>query len=360
MGAPENTQAILIAVTDPLLHPEAIHVAAATGRSYVDTVDPREFGRHLTKASAVLVDAKTSHMVNHSLRRERVFFLCPDSTPVDWRLALQAHAEQAFSLPAQAADLLTVLGREDRRTNDSQPKSRVIGLMGAVGGVGTSVFSAVLARRLAQCGPWSQHNTALVLIDADRLSGGLNLLFGMEDSKGVRWPDLSFRKGKVDACDVLAALPTNRENVRVLSTGRSKEDEFFTLRADDVYEAIKCLSQSGVDLIVDLHADEIAEKTVELLDYLFIIVPGEIRGVAAAAHLLSHYRQYQVPTSLVLRHRGWSGLEREEIEEILDQPVIAEFGTFSKLSKTIETRGLTDAMPKPAAVAADAVYAETE
>ena len=94
-------EAIVVAVEDPVLHPEAMHVAAATGRPVVETCVPAEVVRASRSASAVLVDAVTAAVFTHE-RRDRVFFLGLDPGPVDWRRAMECHAEHAFLLPAQA------------------------------------------------------------------------------------------------------------------------------------------------------------------------------------------------------------------------------------------------------------------
>ena len=103
-------EAIVVAVEDPVLHPEAMHVAAATGRPVVETCVPAEVVRASRSASAVLVDAATAAVFTHE-RRDRVFFLGLDPGPVDWRRAMECHAEHAFLLPAQAPELLAMLGR---------------------------------------------------------------------------------------------------------------------------------------------------------------------------------------------------------------------------------------------------------
>ena len=54
----------------------------------------------------------------------------------------------------------------------------VIGVMGAVGGVGASTLAAVLARKR------SAHNTT-VLIDGVPSSGGIDLLVGAEETLGA-------------------------------------------------------------------------------------------------------------------------------------------------------------------------------
>ena len=55
-----TTPTILVSVTDPVLHPEAINIAAATGMDIIDTSDPRDIVRHAPKAAAILVDTTTA------------------------------------------------------------------------------------------------------------------------------------------------------------------------------------------------------------------------------------------------------------------------------------------------------------
>ena len=176
-------EAIVVAVEDPVLHPEAMHVAAATGRPVVETCVPAEVGRASRSASAVLGDAATAAVFTHE-RRDRVFFLGLDPGPVDWRRAMECHAEHAFLLPAQAPELLAMLGRHNR----ARGTARTIGVMGVCGGAGTSVLAASIALTGAPA----------LLIDAVPY-GGADLLLGIENTPGARWQDLNLGDGFVGA-----------------------------------------------------------------------------------------------------------------------------------------------------------------
>ncbi|WIM73169.1 hypothetical protein QP028_06080 [Corynebacterium suedekumii] len=132
---------ILVAVGDPALHPEATHVAAATGYAVMDSADPREISRLHTRARAVLVDADIAAHVSTLARRPGVYFLAADPGPVDWQAALNCHAEHAYVLPAQAAELLTELGHADAApripdhpgSGGADHASTVIAVLGAAG-----------------------------------------------------------------------------------------------------------------------------------------------------------------------------------------------------------------------------------
>lgn len=354
MSTIHKTQAILVAVEDPTLHPEAMHIAAATGRPVVDTTAPGDIARHLPRVSAVLLDATIARQVSNDKRRDRVFLIGADPGPSDWKLAMQIHAEQALLLPAQTPELLTALGRDNAKlSNNKGVVGNVIGVLGAAGGVGVSTIAAAIARRRGL------HNRT-VLIDGVPASGGIDLLVGAEDRPGARWPDLGFTRGTVQAKDVLAALPTLEGNVSLLSAARSAVLDPFVLGADDVKAAIACLGDGDepVDVVVDLRAGEIAHEVVEVLDHLVLVVPAEVRAVAAAVSQCLELQRDQVSVSVVLRHRGWSGLDAAEVERIVGVSVIAEIGTIAKLSRSVEMHGLTGTLPRALVTVADAVAAE--
>ncbi|RKW23226.1 MAG: pilus assembly protein CpaE, partial [Corynebacterium sp.] len=95
-----TTPTILVSVTDPVLHPEAINIAAATGMDIIDTSDPRDIVRHAPKAAAILVDATTATHAGGIHPRGHLFLLHPEPGPVDWTLAVRIGAADAVILPA--------------------------------------------------------------------------------------------------------------------------------------------------------------------------------------------------------------------------------------------------------------------
>ena len=172
-----ETAPILIAVDDALLHPEATHLAAATGRPIIDSRGPDDLVRHYSRAFAVLIDVARAPDIDPLPPRSGVFLLRGDTD------ADAGADSDAFILPAQAADLLKALGRLARASKDEKhgaaaPQSRssagtVLSFVGAAGGVGTSTFAAAVARAASQ-------DADPVVVDAHRYSGGLDLLLGVE------------------------------------------------------------------------------------------------------------------------------------------------------------------------------------
>lgn len=353
VGAMNTTthQAILIAVEDPVLHPEAMHVAAATGRPVIETTNLMDISRHFHRASAVLIDASMGSQLSPGKRRDRVFLLDSDPGPSDWKTAMKIHAEQAMLLPAQAGELLSALGRDDKQLPVAS--GHVIGVAGVVGGTGASTFAAALAKRRAE-------SATTVLIDADPSSGGIDLLLGIEDVPGARWPDVGLRRGTVQAADVLKALPSTPDEVVVLSTARSNILDPFALSESDVSAAIDCFlsADRSVDVVVDLPHARVHPDIAERLSHLVLVIPAEVRAVAAARARYMELQQLHVSITCVLRHRGWSGLDVAEVEEILGADITAEIGSIQRLAKSVEMHGLTGSLPRVLSSACDAVLGE--
>ncbi|MCF4005752.1 hypothetical protein L1O03_00975 [Corynebacterium uropygiale] len=347
---------ILVAVTDPTLHPEAVHIAAATGRKVIDTTDPRDITRHLAKVDAVLVDEGPAAHVGSSRRRDRIYVVAPDPGPVPWQAVAAAHAERAFVLPAQATDLLAELGRSDgmvvssRRgpAREHREHGAVLAVTSCCGGAGTSTLAAACALQA------SSNGFEAMLIDGDADSGGIDLLCGLEQHAGLRWPDLTFGHGSVDGEDVRRAVPSTTSGLAVLSSSRSTLAGEAERDAALLAVALRDLAAVPGLCVLDLppymvsSARDIADMS-SACDRIVMIVPAEIRPVSAAARRIARWREVgSVPAmDIVLRHRGWSGLSAEEVEEILGQPVTAELPHLGRIAKHSELSGLSLPLPAP-------------
>src|SRR5690625_2116602 len=105
-------------------------------------------------------------------------------------------------VPPHAAEELLGLARAANRVL----RARVVGIVGAAGGVGASVFAATLARAGAEAGLTS------ALVEGAG-NPALTALLGRVYSPGLRWPDLSAAGAEPD--HLTASLP-RWENVRLL------------------------------------------------------------------------------------------------------------------------------------------------
>lgn len=338
---------ILIAVTDPLVLPEATHAAAATGREVAACDDPRDIARHAARAGAIVADASTASHIGALRPAAPVYFLAPDPGPIDFEAALRAQAARAFLVPAEADDLVGALG-----ANAATPGPRVsaadglcLAVVGAAGGVGTSTLAAALARAAQRSGmrhhAGAEAPQATALIDAAPAAGGLDLLLGIEDAPGARWPDLSLGSGSVDAADVRRALPTTTDGIAVLSGARATVAEPFALSEPALESVASALRGDGL-VVVDGVVPAAADHAV-------IVTAAEVRSAAAAAQWTHRLGADGVPASVVVRHRGWSSLAVEDVERVVHADVVAELPTVRGLPRAVENTGLPRELPRPLA-----------
>ncbi|TGO06564.1 Septum site-determining protein MinD [Serinibacter arcticus] len=101
--------------------------------------------------------------------------------------------ERPFHLPAEAGELADAIS-----ARAVSIASTTIGVVGVGGGAGASVTAALLARAVSEGG----RSTGLV-----DLSGGLDVMLGIEDEPGPRWADLTAEAGPFPADTLVAHLP---------------------------------------------------------------------------------------------------------------------------------------------------------
>ena len=384
---------ILIAVGDALLHPEATHIAAATGRPIIDAHGRDDVTRHYTRAFAVFIDeaflAEVPGATDGLPPREGVFFVATDASGVadsahalentleSTELSAFAHTKigcsGSFVLPAQAADLLRAIGRLALRAQSVAAATvgggiltaatavrpahvgsgvgggrvgtvgTVLCFVGAAGGAGTSTLAAAVARTAAV-------ELAPVLVDAQRYSGGLDLLLGIEDEVGARWGDLDIGEGAVDRDHVRRALPRTADGIAALTSARTTVAHASAPTADEIDRVTAALGAGGLT-IVDATAGHMPNRC----DHTFIVAPAEVRAAASAALIAAECRAANMPASVVLRHRGWSGLSAAEMENISKTEVVAELKHIPRLVKSSELSGLPQRLPRPLASVAETV-----
>ncbi|STC69448.1 Pilus assembly protein CpaE [Corynebacterium pilosum] len=339
---------MLVAVEDPALHPEALHLAAATGRPIVDTRDPATVANQWSRAHAVIIDAATAAALSAPPRRNGVYFVTADAADIDFEAALQVHASGVFILPAQAGELLAAIGKvsaaEDSPGSSESGGATVLTLVGAAGGAGTSTLAAALARAAG-------HEHAPVLVDAGRYSGGLDLLLGIEEETGARWGEITVGDGEVHRNDLRRALPATTDDIRVLTSVRTTIDDPFQITAEELDAVLAALGSAGVT-VVDTAPYLIPPRST----YVVVVVPAEVRAAATAARIVAERRAASQSVGLVLRHRGWSGISAEELEKIARADVIAELPHITKLTRTLETTGLPQRLPRALSTTATAIW----
>jgi len=187
-------------------------------------------------------------------------------------------------------------------------------VIGASGGVGASTMACVLAAELAADG------SRVGLVDLDPLSGGLDVLLGVETRAGARWSELGDVRGDIAADDLDDVLLPWR-GVEVLSAGRH-----HTVHSPAaVASVLTAMITRNDHVVVDLPARGLAGISgagpLRAPDHVVLVVSQDVRGVAGALAIRD-----QVPTDrayLVLRARPDPVVAPAEAAQLLDLRLLA-------------------------------------
>jgi secretion/DNA translocation related CpaE-like protein len=193
--------------------------------------------------------------------------------------------------------------------------AHIIGVLGGSGGVGASVLTAAIAVRAAQAG------LRPACLDGDRLGGGLDVTLGIEQERGVRWPDLAGARGRIDGPELLRRLPSV-DGVSVLSFDRARDVE---LGAETVVEVLHAL-RAAVDLVVvDLPRpdQEAFGSLAPAVDAVVLLAGSGIGDLAGASAIAGHLIRACPDVWLCLRTRGHGSHFAETVAGALDLPMLA-------------------------------------
>ena len=332
-----NTGPIVVAVADPALHSEAIHIAAATGRKVIDAADDTQLARHAPKAHALLIDDLRAPSLHPQPRGPNVFTVVADTAPAATR-------EGVFALPAQAADVLRSIGALALAPAAHTARGKVVAVLGACGGAGASVFSAVLCRVAGDA----------TLIDAHQFSGGLDLLLGLEATPGARWGDIDFTAGgAVSRAEMRGALPATEDDTALLTFPRTTVADPFRLSPEELNAVVHAAGTEGLTAV-----DTPLALLPDRCDLAVVVLRPELRAAAAAARIVAECNAAGVANALLLRQSSWASLEPAQVEDTAKASVIAQVQQVRGLTKQLDQSGLPAKLPRTLARAAEAVLGE--
>lgn len=309
---PVTPRRTTLITADPVARTAVVRLGALAGVA-IDVVTASDGARGAWRsAGPILVGAdRCEAVVRADLGRRADLVVVAMSVPDEalWRAAVELGAARLVELPADEAWLVEYLG--DSIDRGSGP-GWVIGCLGGCGGAGASTFAAVASLVSAR-------RARTVLLDADPLGGGLDVLLGLERKAGARWPDVAAVRGRIEGQALADAVP-HLESLAVLSWDRSGG----SVGADAAGAVLSAAVRAGGRVVVDLprRPDPASVAFVAALDLLILVVPATVRATAASAALL---RQDLggAAIRLVVRDPGGRGLAASEVAAALGLSVTA-------------------------------------
>ncbi|RZU51572.1 secretion/DNA translocation related CpaE-like protein [Krasilnikovia cinnamomea] len=316
----------LVITGDPDLLDDLLRLAAAGGTEVEVAADPPAARPRYNAAPLVVIgaDQAASCLRARLPRRPRVVIVgrVQVAEPV-WEVAELLGAEHVAVLPTAEPWLVDRFAER----HDTSP-GRVLAVIGGRGGAGASVLAGGLAVTAVSAG------LRTLLVDADPLGGGIDLVLGWEQVDGLRWPALTGTGGRVDPPALLRALP-HRGDLVLLSFAR---DEPPAVPGEAMAATLDAARRGRDAIVADLprHLDDAAALALQAADRALIVVPAELRATAAAARVAAAAAVHCDHLEVVVRGPAPGRLKAREVASALGLPLAGTLRPEPRLCQALE------------------------
>jgi secretion/DNA translocation related CpaE-like protein len=326
--APPPPSRPLVVTADDGLLDDLLRLATAAGVEVDVATDPGSARARWLAAPVVVVGADRATAVTAADlgRRRKVILVGLDLDDAGvWRTAVALGADNVVFLPDAEPWLV------DRFADAAEGGGRdgvLVGVVGGRGGAGASVLSAALALTAARSGRRS------MLVDLDPLGGGVDLVIGAEDCTGMRWPDLAEARGRLGGAELCDLLPASL-GLTVLSWDRG---DVLTVPAEAVRSVLAAAQHSCDVVVLDLprRVEDATEHALARCTSTMLVVPAEVRAVAAAARVAIGLAAAARDVRIVVRGPSPSGLGGTDVAEALGLRLAVEMDAEPRLDERLE------------------------
>jgi secretion/DNA translocation related CpaE-like protein len=317
----------LLATADPTLLDELLRLCAAAGIEPQVANDDVAARHAWTQAPLVVLgdDLAAGLVRSRVARRDRLVIVGLDQTNPDaWDLAVALGADGVVFLPAAQSWLLDRLADVD----GARTTGVTVAVVGGRGGAGASTLAAALAVVAASDG------VPTMIVDADPLGGGIDMVLGREDEAGLRWPDLAFADGRLSADSLRLSLP-RAGLLTMLSCGRG---DSLRLPAEPARAVLEAARRSHELVVVDLPRglDPVTEHVLSAATLTLMVVPAEVRATAAAGRVAIAVGLLTGDLRVVVRGPSPGGLTGELVADKLGLPLAGWMDAEPDLADTLE------------------------
>ncbi|MEU6817375.1 septum site-determining protein Ssd [Streptomyces sp. NPDC046860] len=316
----------LIVTEDAALLDDLLRLCAAAGATPEVHHGVPDHGGGWDGAPLVLVGDDAAGRVRDAARRRGVVLVGRDRGDPDvWKRAVGIGADHVLMLPDGEQWLI------DRIADVAEGVGRpalTVGVIGGRGGAGASTLACALAVTSAHRG------LRTLLVDADPLGGGLDVLLGGETADGLRWPAFAASRGRVGGGALEESLPALHA-LRVLSWDRG---DCLAVPPQAVRAVLAAARRRGGTVVVDLprRLDDGVAEALAQLDMAVLVVPAELRALAAAGRVASAMGLVVRDLRVAVRGPCAPGLDEDEVARLLGLPLI---GTVPAEPALLRPRG---------------------
>lgn len=288
-------------------------VAAAAGVEPQVVADAGSIRSVWTSAATVVVGVdQAPQLAGMVLPRRPDVFVVGEEEDHDqvcaWSIPLGA---AVVLLPSGANRLTTALVDA---TGQGAGEGRVLAVVGGCGGVGASTVAAALAFVGAQQG------LRTLLVDADPIGGGIDLLVGAERVPGWRWPRLSTARGHLG--DLTSQLPAV-DGIDVLSMARGQHHADPGPDAEQMKAVLLSAARSHQLIVLDVprQLTPAGREALRRSEMVLLVALAQLRGIATAQHVLRELDDACTAVNLLVRLTRPRNLSADAVADGLGLPL---------------------------------------
>ncbi len=312
----------LVVTDDPSLIDDAARWCAALGAAPEIARDVAAARREWRRAAVVVVgEDQVDDLARAGVSRRDHVVVVADEPARRWAAAIDVGATAVCARHDEDRLLALVAAGLDGRG-----EACVVSVVGGSGGAGASTLSVALGLGASRRGLRS------VVVDADPLGGGVDLVLGSERADGLRWGDFAGTRGRIDATSLGSALPFHR-GVATLGWAAGADRTLPSSLPGVLDATIK-----GFDVVVldvPRRPDDTAAELLGRSVLSLVLVPEEIASVAAARHVLARVGALAPSTGLVsVARRG--GIGAAAVADAVEMPVMARLRQDRRLRGAVD------------------------
>ncbi|WP_244911045.1 chromosome partitioning protein [Dietzia psychralcaliphila] len=176
--------------------------------------------------------------------------------------------DEVIRLPSGTADLVGAL-----MAPVATGRGSLVAVVGAVGGCGASTLAAAIAVRAADSG-------RALLVEADPLGTGIDLVLGIESEPGLRVEDVRAELGGPDPDALWGAAPAADPGCKVLA--RARDREVGEPASDGALGAALAHRSAGGLVVCDAGRFADGDPVLARADLVVVVTRADLQGAVAA------------------------------------------------------------------------------
>ena len=247
------------------------------------------------------------------------------SDPVLILEAMRAGCGEYLTKPIGGTQLIDALSRLRARLSARQqlpikPTGRILALLGARGGAGTTTLAVHLGCFLVR-----QYGKRTLILDEHRRLGHVSLYLG-EDDGNYHFYELVRNIARLDEI-LLDGFVIHHSSCLDILPSPDVFDESGNVPMDDIQRAIRFLGQNYEFVVIDCPhgVHNLSLATIDCSDEVYLIATPDVPGIRDLSRHVDRLMQSNVPPGkikvVINRFSSEGSLSLEQIEKAIRQPI---------------------------------------